>query len=196
MIIRQRECGAWGYGIATCWASGLHERTLPGLLSEVLGIVIEEYGALEDRSYRVHSDGLFPDTLTAIHYVDWVTPKGAEVMAAYDQWPLETFAAVTRHTAGRGVAWYVGTVFREDAFYDRLMDRLLRDAGVERWVDLPEGVEASARQGGGKRLVFLINHHDTERHVAIAPGKRDLLAGRVLRDRVTLAPLGVAVIAW
>ena len=174
----------------------VHERTLPGLLSEVLGIVIEEYGALEDRSYRVHSDGLFPDTLTAIHYVDWVTPKGAEVMAAYHQWPLEPFAAVTRHTAGRGVAWYVGTVFREDAFYDRLRDRLLRDAGVERWVDLPEGVEASARQGGGKRLVFLINHNDTERSVAIAPGKRDLLAGRVLGDRVTLAPLGVAVIAW
>jgi beta-galactosidase len=174
----------------------VHERTLPGLLSEVLGITIEEYGALEDRSYRVHSDGLFPDTLTATAYVDWVTPQGAEVMAGYDQWPLESFAAVTRHAAGRGVAWYVGTVFQEDAFYDHLIGRLLRDAGVERWVDLPAGVEASVRQGGGKRLAFLINHNDTERHVTITPGKRDALADRVLGDRVTLGAYGVAVIAW
>jgi beta-galactosidase len=103
---------------------------------------------------------------------------------------------VTRHEAGRGVAWYVGTVFQEDAFYDHLIDRLLRDAGVERWVDLPEGVEASVREGGGKKLVFLINHNDTARTVAIAPGKRDLLVGQVLGDRVTLGPYGVAVIAW
>lgn len=173
-----------------------HDRTLPGLLSEVLGIEIEEYGALEDRFYPVHSDGLFPDTLTAIAYVDWVTPKGAEVMAGYGRWPLEHFAAVTRNKAGRGVAWYVGTVFREDAFYDHLIDRLLRDAGVERWVDLPQGVEASVRQGGGKKLVFLVNHNGAERSVAIAPGKRDLLQDRVLGDRVTLGPYGVAVIAW
>jgi beta-galactosidase len=173
-----------------------HERTLPGLLSDVLGIEIEEYGALQERSYRVVGGELFPDTLTAVHYADWVTPKGAQVMAAYHQWPLEPFAAVTRHEARGGVAWYVGTVFREDAFYDHLIDRLLRDAGVERWVDLPDGVEASARQGGGRRLVFLINHNDTERSVAIAPGKRDLLADQVLGDRVTLGPYGVAVVAW
>jgi beta-galactosidase len=173
-----------------------HDRTLPGLLSEVLGITIEEYGALEDRSYPVHSDGLFADTLTAIQYVDWVTPKGADVMAAYGQWPLEPFAAVTRHQAGRGVAWYVGTVFREEVFYDHLIHRLLDDAGVERWVDLPAGVEASARQGGGKKTVFLINHTEAEHTVAIPPGKRDLLADRVMGDRVLLGPYGVAVIAW
>jgi hypothetical protein len=45
-------------------------------------------------------------------------------------------------------------------------------------------------------LVFLINHNDTDRSVTIAPGKRDVLAGQVLGDRVTLGPFGVAVIAW
>jgi beta-galactosidase len=174
-----------------------HARTLPGLLSEVLGIEIDEYGALEGRSYPVHGDrGLFPDTLTAIDYVDWVTPKGAEVWARYGRWPLEPFAAVTRNRAGRGVAWYVGTVFWEDAFYDHLIDHLLGEAGVERWVNLPAGVETSVRQGAGRRLVFLINHNDTDRSVTIAPGKRDVLAGQVLGDRVTLGPFGVAVIAW
>jgi len=173
-----------------------HERTLPGLLSNVLGIEIEEYGALDGRSYPVFSDGLFADTLTAIHYVDWVTPKGAQVMAGYDQWHLRPFAAVTRNEAGDGVAWYVGTVFQEDAFYDRLVDRLLNDAGVERWVDLPEGVEASVRQGGGKRLVFLINHNETEVSVVIEPGKRDLLGGKELGERMVLSPYGVAAIPW
>ena len=173
-----------------------HERTLPGLLSHVLGIAIEEYGALDDRVYRVVSDGLFADTLTAIDYVDWVTPTTAEVVASYDGWPLEPFAAVTRHEAGGGIAWYVGTVFREDSFYDALIDRLLRDAGVERWVTLPAGVEASVRQGSGKKLVFLINHTEVEQRVAITPGKGDLLGGGALGESVTLSPYGVAVIAW
>jgi beta-galactosidase len=173
-----------------------HERTLPGLLSDVLGIEIEEYGALQDKAYPVFSDRLFEDTLTATHYVDWVTPKGAEVMAAYDQWHLDSFAAVTRHEAGRGVAWYVGTVFQEDAFYDHLIDHLLGDAGIDKWIELPEGVEASVRQGDGKKLVFLINHSETTQYVEVEPGKRDLLSDQVLGNQVTLGPYGVAVIAW
>jgi beta-galactosidase len=173
-----------------------HDRTLPGLLSDALGITIEEYGALEDRTYPVIGKGLFPDTLTATHYVDWVTPVSAEVMAGYGRWPLEPFAAVTRNRAGRGIAWYVGTVFEQDAFYDRLIGRLLDDAHVARWVDLPEGVEASVRQGAGSRLAFLINHHQTPQDVTIPPGKRNLLTGEVLSDRVRLGPYGVAVIEW
>ncbi|MBI2073748.1 MAG: beta-galactosidase [Gemmatimonadetes bacterium] len=173
-----------------------HERTLPGLLSDVLGITIEEYGALEGRSYPVVSKELFGDTLTATHYVDWVTPTKADAVAAYGRWPLESFAAVTRNQAGRGIAWYVGTVFEEDAFYDRLIDRLLNDARVERWVHLPEGVEASVRQGAGRKLAFLINHNQAEKSVTIPSGKRELLTGEVLGDRVRLGPFGVAVIEW
>lgn len=174
----------------------VHERTLPGLLSEVLGITIEEYGALEDRTYPVTGGGLFADTLTAIHYTDWVTPASAKAMATYARWPLDSFAAVTRNQAGRGVGWYVGTVFKEDAFYDRLIARLLDDAKVERWVELPEGVEASVRQGAGRRLAFLINHNQTEASVAIPSGKKELLTGEVLGNRVRLGPYGVAVIEW
>ena len=173
-----------------------HERTLPGLLSDVLGITIEEYGALEDRTYPVTSQGLFGDTMTATLYADWVTPKSAAAMAKYGRWPLEPFAAVTRNAAGRGVAWYVGTVFKEEAFYDRLIDRLLSDARVERWLTLPKGVEASFRQGAGRKLAFLINHSQSEASVTIPSGKRDLLTGEALGDRVRLGPYGVAVIEW
>jgi beta-galactosidase len=173
-----------------------HDRTLPGLLAEALGITIEEYGALEDRTYPVIGKGLFPDTLTATRYADWVTPVSAEVMAGYGRWPLESFAAVTRNRAGRGIAWYVGTVFQQEAFYDRLVRRLLDDAEVERWVDVPDGVEASIRQGPGGKLAFLINHTQSDKDVTLPPGKRDLLTGEVLRDRVHLARYGVAVIQW
>jgi beta-galactosidase len=173
-----------------------HDRTLPGLLSDVLGITIEEYGALEDRTYPVTGKGLFPDTLTATRYADWVTPVSAEVMAGYGRWPLEPFAAVTRNRAGRGLAWYVGTVFQQETFYDRLIRRLLDDAHVGRWVELPEGVEASLRQGAGGKLAFLINHTETERDVTLPPGRRDLLTGEVLGDRVHLGRYGVAVIQW
>ena len=151
---------------------------------------------MQDRTYPVIGSGLFADTLTATGYVDWVTPTSATAMARYGRWPLESFAAVTRNQAGRGVAWYVGTVFQQEQFYDRLMRRLLDDAHVDRWVELPPGVEASLRQGTAGRLAFLINHDQTEKEVTIPAGKRDLLTGATLGDRVHLGRYGVAVIQW
>ena len=53
-----------------------HERTLPGLLSEPLGITIEEYEALAPETWSMPSPARepVPGTSRASHYADWVTP--------------------------------------------------------------------------------------------------------------------------
>lgn len=172
----------------------VHPRTLPGLLAPALGIAIDEYEALAAIEYPMAAGGPLAGSFTATRYADWITPNGAQVVAAYAEWPVQEFAAVTRHAFGKGRGWYVGTVVKETAFYDRLAKALLADAGIEPVLELPEGVEVSVREGGGRRLVFILNHTTTPKTVRVPAGKRELLTQQSTRDTLELGILGVAVL--
>ena len=171
-----------------------HERTLPGLLSPALGITIEEYSSLgADSSYRVIGDGGLAGT--AIQYVDWIIPQSAKTLASYiDEWYMQPFAAVTCNRYEKGKGWYVGTVIKEDAFYDSLIHKLLEDAGLRPVVTPPPGVEASMRQGEGKRLLFLINHTDEPKTMEVPQGKLDLLSDTKTGESIKIDRFDVAVI--
>lgn len=173
-----------------------HKRTLPGLLSSMLGIKIEEYSAVpSDAKYKVTGTDDFPSSFTATKYVDWLTPENAKALAAYEeQWHLEPFAAVTKNTYGKGKGWYVGTIFEEDAFYDQLIEKLLQDADIEPLVKPPLGVEVSIRQGNGRKFLFVINHTEQPQTVNVPKGKLELLSGKKTKNTITLKKFDVAVI--
>ncbi len=172
----------------------VHARTLPGLLAPALGIEIQEYESLGDIEYAVQGRDPIAGAYTATRYTDWATPDGAEVIAGYGTWPVSEFAAVTRHAHGRGHGWYVGTVMKEEAFYDRLVGSLLADAGVGAVVDPPDGVEVSVREGEGRKLLFVINHTEETRTVSVPAGKERLLGGGTTGETLDLEAYGVAVI--
>jgi len=173
-----------------------HERTLPGLLSPVLGVRIEEYSALgEDTSYTVRGTSGLDGTYAAVSYVDWVTPDGAETVAGYtDQWHMKPFSAVTRNSFGKGRGWYVGTVIKEESFYDKLVAALFKDADIRPPLNPPDGVEVSIRQGGGKKLLFLMNHTEQPKTVAVEEGKLELLSNTRTRKTLSLDKFDVAVV--
>ncbi|MCK5465301.1 MAG: beta-galactosidase trimerization domain-containing protein, partial [Bacteroidales bacterium] len=147
-----------------------------------------------DFSYKITCDQLFKDECTAIQYVDWISPKTAEVKAGYEQWHLESFAAVTRNSYGKGSGWYVGTIAKEEQFYDALIDALVKDAGVEKLLDLPAGVEASVRQGKDNRLLFLINHTEELKKVMLPSSGTELISGKKTNGELDLGRYEVMVI--
>jgi beta-galactosidase len=172
-----------------------HARTLPGLLSDTLGIAIEEYENIMDGfSYKAAGQGGLPEALTATHFADWIIPCGAEVLASYEPWHMKTFAAVTRNRHGKGTGYYVGTLMQETAFYDALMADVFKTARIKPVVRPPAGVEAVVRQGKGRKVLFLINHTEEARTVAVPKGKRDLLTGKATGESLRLGTFGVAVI--
>ncbi len=177
--------------------SGLcHVRTLPGLLSDALGIRIKEYEALRGGiEYRVEDRmGVRTVNVTAIHYADWVAPTTAEVLAGFKEWHMEPYAALTRNTYGQGKGYYLGTIIKEASFYDTLIDELLDAAKIEPAFVAPEGVEISVREGDGKRILFLVNHTEQQQTVPVPAGKDDLLAGNKTGSTITLDRYGVAVV--
>lgn len=172
-----------------------HERTLPGLLSAPLGIAIPEYEALpDDLECPVTGVHGFAGRYTAVQYADWVVPGKATPLGRHEHWHLRPYAALTCNRFGKGSGYYVGAVFKEDALYDALIAAAARQAGIAPAVRPPAGVEASVREGSGRRLLFLINHTDEEKKVAVPSGRRELLSGRTTAATVTLKTHGVAVI--
>lgn len=179
----------------------VHARTLPGLLSQALGIRIDEYESLrlgiadaQKTTYRLETSGLTGNRFTAERYADWITPMGAEVIATYDQRHLRDYAAVTRNRHGKGVGWYVGTIVAEDEFYDALVVRLLADANIKPIVHPPRGVEITTRSCDDRHLLFLVNHTDEEQRVEVPSGRRELLTGAQTSNSLVLDGFGVAVI--
>ncbi len=178
--------------------SGLcHARTLPGLLSEALGISIDEYEALDQTmKYALACKAPFSTekSYTGISFSDWVIPAGAEVLAGYREWHANRYAAVTRNRFGSGLGYYVGTIVEQESFYDELMSEVLDRAGVVPVVKPPHGVEAMTREDDGKRILFLINHAELPRTLEVPAGKRELISGKVTDEKATLDPFGVMVI--
>jgi beta-galactosidase len=172
-----------------------YDRTLPGLLSEALGIAIEEYEAVDDQvEYALVGKEALGGEFTAAQYVDWVTPQKAEALVGYKQWHLEPFAAVTRNRFGKGTGYYVGTVIKEEGFYDRLIAEVLKSAKVEAPATPPPGVEASVREGDGRKLLFLVNHTEETKTVSVPKGKKELLSGNITGDTLGLGRYEVAVV--
>lgn len=172
-----------------------HERTLPGLLSEALGLQIPEYEALRaGHEYVITTKKDLAGDFTAIHYADWIQPTTAEVLAGYSTWPMESYAAVTRNVFGKGTGYYFGTIAREPAFYDGLIKELLRAAKIPTEFTVPEGVEVSVREGAGKRILFLINHTEQTQRVTVPAGKQDLLNNTKTGSTAELQAFDVAVI--
>jgi beta-galactosidase len=171
-----------------------HERTLPGLLSDALGIRIEEYESLSDVEYKLKANDKFSDSFTSSRFADWIAADSAEVVAGYDQWPVASYAAVTRNKYGNGIGWYVGTIIKENNFYDQLIKSLLTDAGIKSVIQPPVGVEVSIREGDGKKLLFIINHTETIKTVHVPKDQIELLSQSKTGDTIELDVYGVAVL--
>lgn len=178
-----------------------YDRTLPGLLSEALGITIEEYEALAggfgrggEFQYHVTGQGPLVGSFTATKTAEWVQAQTAESLAGYEEWHMKPFAAATRNRFGKGTAYFVGTVVAEEAFYDQLIADMMHHAAVSAPLTPPPGVEVSMRQGNGKKLLFLLNHTEGVQTVPVPAGRAELLSGTTTGDSWSLDRYGVAVI--
>ncbi|MEU9502483.1 beta-galactosidase [Streptomyces sp. NPDC048196] len=175
-----------------------HDRVHPGgypaPLRELLGLHVEEFWPLaEDRSVGV-GDGAY--TGRADLWSEAVHLEGAEALARFTDGDLTGRPAVTRHTYGRGTAWYVATRLAP-ALLRTLLDGVRAEAGVTPVLpNLPPGVQATVREGTDVRYVFLLNHGAEAAEVVLPRPLRDAMAadGPAV-TRVTLPRRGVAVLA-
>ncbi|MGN0793107.1 MAG: beta-galactosidase [Aristaeellaceae bacterium] len=157
------------------WRSGVKDATnlchtegaVPCMVDDLCGVTVTEYDCLRDMNGTVVWDGA---EYECSHWCDLLEAT-AEPLAVYGHDFYAGTPAVTRNAYGKGLAYYVGTT-PGDALADRIVARLLADAGVAPLMDTPHGVEAVRRVKDGRTYLFLMNHNADAKQVALPDGYR------------------------
>jgi beta-galactosidase len=172
-------------------ANAVVDMPLPGLLRELCGVEVDEYDSLPaGESVPVLFEGA---AYLSGPWCDVLEPTTAETLARYDGGFYKGRAAITANRHGKGRAVYVGTLAAPEL--ERATVRYaLAEAGVRPVLDTPDGVEAAMRCKNGDCILFLLNHSDEHRTVALPFVALDLLNGRHVEGSVTIAPKDVLVL--
>lgn len=162
----------------------------PHDLTDVLGLRATELDAL----YPEQSNGLRTKDGAAYKITELcglVELRGAEVEGAYTSDWYAGQPCLTRHTYGKGEAWYLAAKADQNAL-NALYRRLAERAGLPRAMDteLPYGVVTVERGG----VIFLQNYSGEERTVALDKAYHELLTDRDVSGEVTLPVCGVMVL--
>ena len=188
-----------GGTLVVSFFSGLvdeHDQVLPGAypaaLRRVLGLRVEEFDPYpEGHSNRVLTPG--GEAFTSTLWADVIVPEGAEVLGTFGADFYAARPAVTRHTFGRGVSYYLGTRL-DTAGMHWVLGQALERAGVRPPLDVPGGVEVVRREHDHATFLFLLNHTDRGVQVSLTTPVTDVLTGEERSADLSLGPRGVAVL--
>jgi beta-galactosidase len=142
---------------------------LPGLLSTMAGVEVDEYDPVgRDVQRVVGEQGL---NCGAHQWCDVLQPTSAMAVAHYDSEFFAGRVAITRNMLGQGEVYYMGTVL-DDAGTQHFFRTLAERVGLAFTDNLPEGIELSRREGNGKRLLFVLNLSAHDYEFKLNPGLR------------------------
>ncbi len=171
---------------------------LPGLLSDLCGIEIEEYDSLtpDMRNCIEFAPADIPsEPFTVGTWCDVIKATRADVIARYTEDYYAGKPAITMNKVGQGRAVYIGTV-GDSEFYDALARWLLTQAEVIAPLpSLPEGVEVTERWQGDRRLLFVLNHSAQAHEIHLDGNYTNLLNGAAsLRGPVQVGARDVLIL--
>jgi beta-galactosidase len=134
----------------------------------------------------------------AVHFTDGTTAPcdlWADVIDLEGATALATFTAnfyagrpaVTKHSFGRGRAFYIGTRLEAEAM-GSLLGRICATTGVASLVSAAPGVEVvRRRREDGRELWFVLNHRPEVTSVTLPIAGADVLSGAACAGTLALA---------
>jgi beta-galactosidase len=180
----------------------------PGPFTEIAGVHVQamldlfEYNAqngfLDSKHYEEIGFVLTGDE--AVYHprtvVESLVLRGAEVVGTVRGGRMEGQPAVTRHTYGRGLVFYIGVDAIEDPFYEAIARLVGEAAGLKPLLAAPHGVEVTSRRDRGRTFYFLLNQTEENHPVITLPHPMsDLIRGRQGVTEISLGPLESALLA-
>ncbi|MFF4982387.1 beta-galactosidase [Streptomyces sp. NPDC001046] len=167
----------------------MHPGAHPGALRDVLGLVVDEYLPL-----RTGDTALLEDGTAVRRWTERVESRGCATVLRFadtaDGGPARGGPAVTRHTYGRGTAWYTAARLPVPALRTVVRD-VCETAGAHPVVEAPPGLEAVRRTGDRHAYLFLINHTPETVRLRV---DGTALAGAELADGRAVVPAGGVVV--
>lgn len=179
-----------GSYVATCWSGVVDETDLCFLgknpLEEVLGLSVND---IDVGNEYYPNEVLYRGKKYPLGELrETVTLKGASVLGQYTQDYNQGTPVVTRHSYGKGMAYYVGAEMPREfllEFYRDVCDYAEVKANLS--CPLPYGVTVNKRSGETD-VYFLQNYNRTETEICLDETFLDLLDGAEISGTVRLAP--------
>ena len=162
----------------------------PGAFRDLLGVRTTEFLPLL-AGQRVQVEGLGEAPIMADTWAEDLELAGAEAIASHVDGPASGRPAITRRRVGSGTAWYVASRL-EAAGTDRLVERLVAEAGLEQLPGASALVEVTRRVSEDASWLFIINHGDEE--AAVTTYGVELTSGREITGDLRVPAGGVAVV--
>ena len=129
---------------------------LPTDYADMTGCWVEEYDAIGNGRIAVEMEG---QQYQGAHWCDVLHPEEAKVLAVYGEKFYAGKPVITQNTYGKGTVYYIGTV-GQPALCRSLAERMLKQAKIPYFTDLPERVEVTVREGEGKKFTFVFNNDE------------------------------------
>ena len=162
----------------------------PGKLRRLLGIWVEEFDPfIPAMSNEVEiPDGPLEGSYDCSVWGEVVHLETATGLANFKYDYYANFPAITVNAFGRGKAYYVATQVVEELMH-KLTEFICKEANVHPLLDVPKGVELTARvRQDGRRIFFLLNHTQDVIEVSIPENSRfkELLTGNHVGSTVSV----------
>jgi beta-galactosidase len=174
--------------------------TLPGMLSHLVGVTVEEYGKQNASDQRPLWVYLPSAECQSEHWYEVLQPiketdEDVSVIATWKGRYLNGLPAVTVRRTGKGAVIYSGAYLTE-GMLETLLPEIEKHHIIPRlWPFAPQGVQVVRRQAEDKEIWFFINDTDQPAILEKTPnGGIDLFSGIAVVEPLTLEPNGVAVI--
>lgn len=166
----------------------------PALFRHLLGLWVEEfvaYGKGQSNAIKTVQGETFACDL----WSDIIHPTGAEVLACYEHDYFADAPALTRHSFGNGMSYYLGTNLNSDGLAWVLAE-VCAQAGVQPVHAAPRGVEITERTNSTHRWLFVLNYSDEAVEIEMKQGGRDLISGAVVKGLLRVEARGVGVVEY
>jgi beta-galactosidase len=173
------------------------DKPLPGLLTDLCGIEVEEYDALADTMiHPLQFDmGLVTDGCgSATLWCDVLHLTTAQVAASYTQDYYAGKPAIALNRVGPGQVIYVGS-FGDDALAQTVVNWALSLADICSPLDTPSGVEVMERWQGDNHLLFVLNHRAEPQTITLDAVYTDILGGVPVSGAITVKPRDVVILS-
>lgn len=172
-------------------ANAVVNMKLPGLVTDMCGAVVEEYVSMPtDADNQIEFQG---KTFTASVWADILAPQNADVVAYYKEDFYAGKPAITQNIYGKGSVIYLGTMGDQD-FYRTVARWLLELAKIAPPMDVPVGVEVTARWQDKQRVLFVLNHTESTQTIKLDGLHIDILTGDEKNGALELPRYGVLIV--
>jgi beta-galactosidase len=166
----------------------------PGGLSEMAGVEVEEYYALQE-PVPVKGNWFEGESHIWTERLSTVGKKGARIIARYGKsngW-LDDQIAISVNSYGKGLVYYVGAYLDEPA-QGAFLTRCLKTAKVPA-INSVLGIEVGTRtKPDGEIVYIIINHTGIEKIIQLPWTAHDHLTGQEYNAGFPLSAYGVAVV--